>query len=426
MTMRSLTAGVTGMLNNQLSLDVIANNLANTNTPGFKSSRVSFSTSLVQTQFTGSSPGTNLGGRNPQQVGLGVNTAAVGVDMSQGALLATGRNLDLAIQGEGFFEVTDGTRSFYTRVGTFGIDSENNMIHQGTGMRVIGNTYNLDTNPDGSQNVDQIGIPLNIDLNASFPPSRTNEVNFQGNLSSQAEALRGNSVSSIFQLENSVTGSLATEETRLQDLTIFKGGAGTPGTDLTMYVFGTKPNGDAYGGEITIQPWDEPTSANPAGSVGDLVSKINSVLAQGNDRFGTVRMENGNIIASSVGSGNGFSLFFGENNPMSGTIPQAGLTNVDTVAPGDGIGYDGIAREGQTADNTLLTVPGGGAAGLYQPTFTIPNFDFITAGTASVGQEIRITMQVNGDGVGEIVIPAADYARWFIARFQPYFVAAGE
>jgi flagellar hook protein FlgE len=414
--MRSLTAGVTGMLNNQLSLDVIANNLANSNTPGFKSGRVSFSNSLVQTHFTGSAPGANLGGRNPQQVGLGVNTASVGVDMSQGALLATGRDLDLAIQGEGFFEITDGTRNLYTRVGTFGIDSENNLYHQGTGMRVIGNTYTLDPNPDGSQNIDQIGTPLNVDLSASFPPSRTNEIDFQGNLSSQTRALRGPSLNSVFQLVNSADGSLATEDTRLQNLEIFNDSVGTPGTDLDIHIFGTKPDGTAYGGTVTIQPWDEPTSADPSGSLGDMVSKINNVLSQGNERFGTMRIENGNLIATGIGTGDGFSLFMGENNPMAGVVAQPALTNIDTAAATDGIGYDGVAREGQAADSTLHTVPAGGIAGLYQPTFTVPSVDFITAGTATAGQELRITMQVNGNAVGEIRIPAADYATGGISR----------
>ena len=99
---RALDSGVTGMLNNQLSLDVVANNIANVNTPGFKGSRVSFANSLVQTTFAGSAPGTNIGGQNPQQVGLGVQTASIDIDMSQGALAATGRNLDLGGPGRRF------------------------------------------------------------------------------------------------------------------------------------------------------------------------------------------------------------------------------------------------------------------------------------------------------------------------------------
>ena len=112
---RALSSGVTGMLTNQLALDVTSNNLANVNTPGFKGSRVTFATSLIQTTFAGAAAGNNVGGQNPRQVGLGVDGASIEVDMGQGALNSTGRTLDLAIQGEGFFEVTDGTFVLHPR-----------------------------------------------------------------------------------------------------------------------------------------------------------------------------------------------------------------------------------------------------------------------------------------------------------------------
>src|SRR4051812_49168187 len=139
---RALTSGVSGMLNNQLVLDVTANNLANTNTTGFKASRVSFSTALIQTEFSGSAPGSSVGGQDPRQVGLGMQTSTISLDMRQGSLQSTGRTLDMAIQGEGFFGVTDGTRQLYTRVGNFDFDSNDNLVDLGTGYKVVGNTYN--------------------------------------------------------------------------------------------------------------------------------------------------------------------------------------------------------------------------------------------------------------------------------------------
>ncbi|MHC5067503.1 MAG: flagellar hook-basal body complex protein, partial [Planctomycetota bacterium] len=203
---RSLTAGVTGMLANQLSMDVIANNLANTNTVGFKGSRVNFSNSLVQTQFAGSAPGNNLGGRNPRQIGLGVSASSIELDMSQGALQSTGRTLDLAVQGDGFFELTDGTRSFYSRVGNLGLDANNDLVQLGTGLRVVGDTYNLQANTDGSQTIDQVGAAVNMPVDEAFPPARTETVSFQGNLSSESAALRGPSLQSLFQMRDGNTG----------------------------------------------------------------------------------------------------------------------------------------------------------------------------------------------------------------------------
>jgi flagellar hook protein FlgE len=102
---RSLSSGVSGMVNHQLILDTVANNLANISTTGFKSSTVSFSNSLNQTFYSGSAPGSSVGGTNPTQIGLGVQTSSINVDMRQGALQATGRTFDIAIQGNGFFEV---------------------------------------------------------------------------------------------------------------------------------------------------------------------------------------------------------------------------------------------------------------------------------------------------------------------------------
>ena len=82
---RALSSGVSGMLTNQLAMDVTANNLANINTPGFKGSRVSFANSLTQTIFNGSAPGTQVGGQNAQQVGLGTTAASIDINMNQGA-----------------------------------------------------------------------------------------------------------------------------------------------------------------------------------------------------------------------------------------------------------------------------------------------------------------------------------------------------
>ena len=87
---RALSSGVTGMLTNQLALDVTSNNLANVNTPGFKGSRVTFATSLIQTTFAGSAAGNNVGGQNPRQV-VWVSMEPIEVDMGQGALNSTGR-----------------------------------------------------------------------------------------------------------------------------------------------------------------------------------------------------------------------------------------------------------------------------------------------------------------------------------------------
>jgi flagellar hook protein FlgE len=130
---RSLFAGVAGMKNHQIRMDVIGNNISNVNTVGFKSGRANFQDVLYQTL---KSAGTST---NPAQVGLGVSLAGISNNMSPGGLQSTGRTLDLAINGEGFFVVRDpnNNEKFYTRDGVFYID-QNGYIVNANGYRLQG------------------------------------------------------------------------------------------------------------------------------------------------------------------------------------------------------------------------------------------------------------------------------------------------
>src|SRR5512133_1924522 len=101
--MDSLLAGVSGLQAHQKMLDVSGNNLANVNTTGFKSSRVSFAELLGNTLREASQPTQNVGGTNPMQVGSGVEVASIDRNMTQGSLMNTGQPLDMAIDGQGFF-----------------------------------------------------------------------------------------------------------------------------------------------------------------------------------------------------------------------------------------------------------------------------------------------------------------------------------
>jgi flagellar basal-body rod protein FlgG len=113
-------AAISGLKQHQVMLDVTANDIANVNTIGYKSARVTFADSLTQMQRGASGSTTATGGSNAAQVGLGVGLGSIDNLMGAGALQTTGNSLDVAIQGEGFFEVTrpDGTKG-YTRAGNF-------------------------------------------------------------------------------------------------------------------------------------------------------------------------------------------------------------------------------------------------------------------------------------------------------------------
>ena len=158
--MRSLYAGVSGLRSHQTMMDVVGDNIANVNTPGYKASRTVFETALAQQIKGGSAaapagqPAT-IGGMNPQQHGLGVRVGAIEAVHTQGPIQNTGRPTDLAIGGEGFFLVALGGDNLYTRSGAFGWDDQGNLTDP-SGAIVQGWV----AAPDGSVTSD--GAPGNI------------------------------------------------------------------------------------------------------------------------------------------------------------------------------------------------------------------------------------------------------------------------
>lgn len=136
---RALTTAASGMISQQTNLDIIANNLANSNTQGFKAERAEFQDLMYQTTtVAGSSTGASTTTPSSIQVGLGSKFAASGSNFSEGSLQNTGNPLDVAIQGEGFFQVTtpDG-QTAYTRDGSFKVDS-NGLLVTSNGYPVVG------------------------------------------------------------------------------------------------------------------------------------------------------------------------------------------------------------------------------------------------------------------------------------------------
>ncbi|MDW0111775.1 flagellar hook-basal body complex protein [Sporosarcina saromensis] len=138
--LRSMYAGISGLKNFQTKLDVIGNNISNVNTYGFKKSRTIFKDLVSQTVAGASGSSDARGGVNPKQVGLGSQLAAIDVIQSGGASQFTGNTLDLALSGDGFFQVADGvadpatgaktfTNTLYTRAGNFYMDNNGYLVN---------------------------------------------------------------------------------------------------------------------------------------------------------------------------------------------------------------------------------------------------------------------------------------------------------
>jgi len=136
--LRSMYTAIGALNLHQSYLDVVANNLANANTTGYKSSRIIFQDQFSQLLNPGSSPSETTGGTNPTQIGLGVQIGSISSIFSQGTLQSTGRNLDVAIQGDGFLMYKDGASTYYSREGALSRDASGYLVNSSTGMRIQG------------------------------------------------------------------------------------------------------------------------------------------------------------------------------------------------------------------------------------------------------------------------------------------------
>ncbi|CAM4106247.1 flagellar hook protein FlgE [Campylobacter armoricus] len=180
--MRSLWAGVSGLQAHQYAMDVEGNNIANVNTFGFKYSRADFSTLMSQTSKIATAPDGDLGGKNPMQVGLGAGVNSTTRIHSQGNIQTTDKNTDLAINGDGFFIVSNdgGVTQFFTRAGDFKTDAVGNFVDN-NGYTVQGWNYNQETGQiDSSKSVEDIVIPPGM----SMPAKQSSIVKLTANLDS--------------------------------------------------------------------------------------------------------------------------------------------------------------------------------------------------------------------------------------------------
>jgi flagellar hook-basal body protein len=158
--MASLFAGVSGLKNHQVRMNIVGDNISNINTIGFKLGRVTFQEALVQTLRGAARPTTTSGGTNPLQLGLGMSLASIDNIFQQGGLETTGQVTDLAIQGNGFFILSDGEQMYFTRAGAFGFDANSNMVNPANGLIVQGRMADQDGIIQASTPIGNIVLPF--------------------------------------------------------------------------------------------------------------------------------------------------------------------------------------------------------------------------------------------------------------------------
>ena len=233
--LRSLMAGVSGVKAHQIMLDVTGNNISNVNTSGFKKSTTVFQDLLYQTSRGASSPQGGRGGVNALQVGLGVQVAAVETLHTQGQIQTTGSRTDMAISGDGYYVVTDGSRTMYTRAGNFVQDEDGNLVQSGTGYKLQG--YSMEPNPtDPTSYITGSTLEdINIPIGQKIPGKETDTVGFRCNLDGRVDSYLPMGV-----LGNDVTisGTVAGTKFSIMDVS-----EGTASTDYIRLGFDTDNDG---------------------------------------------------------------------------------------------------------------------------------------------------------------------------------------
>lgn len=385
----SLYAALSSLQAHQSWIDLIGNNLANSNTPGFKDSNAVFSEQFAQTLNYASAPSTGRGGQNPTQIGLGVRFAATSRNFSQGALTTTGRVFDLALQGNGFFAVRNGLQNLYTRAGSFGLDAQHFLVDQRTGDQVIS----------------PAGDAIQIDTDSLLSPSATTTAQMSGNL------------------PKTVTGPLAEV---LTSSSAFADGSPASLTSSSAGPY-TIPTGETWTMKITVNgsapQTVSVTSATGTVTAQDVVDQINTlegVSASVNGSGGVTITSNGvgqdvTLKVTSGTSGRDLAGLIGVSTALV-TGSQTAVTsatqlnnlpgNTSDYVDGDQITITGVDADG-TAINSTFTYGASNDGTTLQQLVDFVNAQY-PGSTASLSSSGQLVLQSDTAGVANVQLSLLD------------------
>ncbi len=383
----SLFTGLSGLRAFETSLDVVGNNIANSNTVGYRSGRTTFGDLLSITTSPGSAPSATVGGQNPSQLGLGVGVKSIDIDTSSGSILATDRNLDLTIFGPGFFVLNNGSRDFYTRAGTFGFDANGTLVDLGTGYTVKAAT----------------GASIVVPPNAIAPPQPTAAVTMQGNLPATVHG----PLPAILETTNPLsTGTAAL-------VSGSKSGpfALTNGDSMTLQVDGGPPQ------TITFHTADFVNIA--AATAAEVAAVINT---QATGVTASANGSNVDIQSNKLGNSSSIKLTDVTGSPAftlglqtvstTGTESAAlAATDLNSLVSteaqyqnGDGITISGIQSDGTEFEDTFVYGTTGTTVGDLN-TFIQSHF---SDATVTLGADGKLTLTADNPGEAKYALSIAD------------------
>jgi flagellar hook protein FlgE len=338
-------------------MDVIGNNIANVNTTAFKASRVTFKEAFVQLLQGASRPPGNTGGINPIQIGTGMNVASIDQLFTQGSLETTGQPLDLAIQGDALFTLSDGPRQVYTRAGNFQLDAQGHMIAPSSGFVVQG--INADAMGNFSTGA-AIG-PIQLRLGDKAPAKQTDNVGLSGNLDSNAAVGTSHAMS--------ITVYDSTGAPQVLQLTFTKTANGAWSWTPSCATAPVTPAGNgtiSFSNTGSLSGFTYPTGANyitltPSNGASPLNVYVNAGTMNGIDGLASFSNPSNAVINSQDGyqAGSLQSINVDSKGVVSGYFTNGVTRSLAQVALAQFTNPSGLLRSG---DNTYLESANSGSA----------------------------------------------------------------
>ncbi|HQT91563.1 MAG TPA: flagellar hook-basal body complex protein, partial [Candidatus Kryptobacter bacterium] len=380
----SLTSAISGLNSHQTLMDTIANNIANVDTIGFKSSSVTLGQAFEQILRNATGATALSGGTNPIQIGLGVSVQSIDTQMTQGNLETTGQNTDLALQGQGFFIVNLNGTQYYTRAGAFQFDAQGRLMDPGTGAIVQGKTADSQGNLPVGSAVSDITIPYG----QKSPAKASTYIKLTGNLDSSQTPLgtimQSNSVYAIDNGQTDIEGLLAADSGGGNNHVVT--GMVPDSTTLSMTI-------DGQASTYTYVTTDSGTGKGDFHTLQDLVNEINYSLNQqfsgSSPVTASINSATGSISFVNNGTAT-HSLQITSTNPVLQSAMEAS-SPVTLAANGGSIATQEFSHVA-TASDLLVNLRNGNGVGLG-----IANNDQININGEVDGSAVtQGVLQVNG------------------------------
>ncbi|EOZ8039749.1 flagellar hook protein FlgE [Campylobacter jejuni] len=410
--MRSLWSGVSGLQAHQVAMDVEGNNISNVNTTGFKYSRADFGTMFSQTVKIATAPTDGRGGSNPLQIGLGVSVSSTTRIHSQGSVQTTDKNTDVAINGDGFFMVSDdgGLTRYLTRSGDFKLDAYGNFVNN-AGFVVQGWNINWDT-----QSIDSSRTPQNIfiDPGMHIPAAKSTEVAIKANLNSGLNI--GNAARPLYALDSIHGFNKKTGETKNEN-----------DTGITQF-YTTSKNGI----EVTEKGVDAGALFNGKGQGLNLREGQGIWVSYANSTFSTDK-GNSNVFDPNNKAAQNNVIFWGDQNKpviMDITLNGVQIRNDNIKSLDEAIAYINTftnPADGRDGTGVIATKKEDGSG----ITFTNQNSNGTTDNMKNIDLQINAGNQAgelqnvpvangnfNWNAMNLKSLAAQDDSKWIAGNFQ--------